>query len=132
MLLTLFLSNLNSAGSFSVQISKTVIRNILLNALPCVKFHLFLIRVIRQSTKKDRVLLVMYRCDKLYPDTEIITLVMDNLALHSAAALYETSEPEEAKRIWIRPEFIYTPEHGNWLNMAEIELNVLIKQCLNR
>ena len=89
-------------------------------------------KVTNQRTKKDWALLVKYICDKLYPDAEIITLVMDNLASHSAAALYETFEPVEAKRIWDRLEFIYTPKHGSWLNMAEIELNVLTKQCLNR
>lgn len=89
-------------------------------------------KVTSQRTKKDWALLVRYICDKLYPAAEIITLVMDNLASHSAAALYETFEPAEAKRIWDRLEFIYTPKHGSWLNMAEIELNVLTKQCLNR
>jgi DDE superfamily endonuclease len=57
---------------------------------------------------------------------------MDNLATHKAAALYEAFAPAEAKRIWDRFEFIYTPKHGSWLNMAEIELNVLMGQCLNR
>jgi hypothetical protein len=89
-------------------------------------------KITSQRTKKDWALLVRYICDKLYPAAEIITLVMDNLASHSAAALYETFEPAEAKRIWDRLEFIYTPKHGSWLNMAEIELNVLTKQCLNR
>lgn len=89
-------------------------------------------KVTSQRTKKDWALLVRYICDKLYTEAEIITLVMDNLASHSAAALYETFEPAEAKRIWDRLEFIYTPKHGSWLNMAEIELNVLTKQCLNR
>jgi transposase len=89
-------------------------------------------KVTNQRTKKDWALLVRYICDKLYPSAEIITLVMDNLASHSAAALYETFEPVEAKRIWDRLEFIYTPKHGSWLNMAEIELNVLTRQCLSR
>ena len=89
-------------------------------------------KVTNQRTKKDWALLVKYICDKLYPDAEVITLVMDNLSSHSAAALYETFEPGEAKRIWDRLEFIFTPKHGSWLNMAEIELNVLTKQCLNR
>jgi transposase len=57
---------------------------------------------------------------------------MDNLATHKAAALYEVYSPVEAKRIWDRFEFVYTPKHGSWLNMAEIELNVLMGQCLNR
>ncbi len=57
---------------------------------------------------------------------------MDNLNTHSPSALYEVFEPQEAKRIWDRFEFIYTPKHGSWLNMAEIELNVLNGQCLSR
>ncbi len=57
---------------------------------------------------------------------------MDNLNTHSPSALYEVFEPKEAKRIWDRFNFIYTPKHGSWLNMAEIELNVLNGQCLNR
>ena len=57
---------------------------------------------------------------------------MDNYSTHKAAALYEVFKPEEAKRIWDRFEFIYTPKHGSWLNMAEIELHVLMGQCLNR
>jgi transposase len=89
-------------------------------------------KVTGQRTKQDWALLVRIICDKLYPTAETITLVMDNLASHSAAALYETFEPVEAKRIWDRLEFVFTPKHGSWLNMAEIELNVLTKQCLNR
>ena len=57
---------------------------------------------------------------------------MDNYGTHKPAALYEQFEPEEAKRIWDRFDFVYTPKHGSWLNMAEIELNVLMGQCLNR
>ena len=56
---------------------------------------------------------------------------MDNLASHRAASFYETLEPPEAKRIWDRLEFVFKTKHGSWLNMAEIELNVLNKQCLN-
>ena len=57
---------------------------------------------------------------------------MDNLGTHKPAALYEAFPPQEAKRLWDRYEFIYTPKHGSWLNMAEIEINVLMGQCLNR
>ena len=57
---------------------------------------------------------------------------MDNFKTHVAAALYETFEPQEAKKLWDRFEFVYTPKHGSWLNMAEIELHVLNGQCLNR
>lgn len=61
-----------------------------------------------------------------------ITLVMDNLNTHEPGALYEAFPPEKAKALWDRFEFVYTPKHGSWLNMAEIELNVLTGQCLNR
>lgn len=67
-----------------------------------------------------------------YSKANKITLVMDNYKTHVAAALYETYEPKEAKKMWDRFEFIYTPKHGSWLNMAEIELHVLNGQCLNR
>jgi len=67
-----------------------------------------------------------------YENAEKITLVMDNLSTHKPGSLYEVLSPEEAKCICDRIEFVYTPKHGSWLNMAEIELNVLISQCLNR
>jgi hypothetical protein len=57
---------------------------------------------------------------------------MDNLNTHTPGALYETFKPDKAKSLWNKFEFIYTPKHGSWLNMAEIELNVLLGQCLNR
>jgi hypothetical protein len=67
-----------------------------------------------------------------WPEAQRITLVMDNLNTHTAGALYETFAPQEAKALWDRFEFVYTPKHGSWLNMAEIELNVMIGQCLDR
>lgn len=67
-----------------------------------------------------------------YRAAKRITLVMDNLNSHTPGALYQAFAPEEAKALWDRFEFIYTPKHGSWLNVAEIELNVLTKQCLNR
>jgi hypothetical protein len=67
-----------------------------------------------------------------YKDAEKITLVMDNLNMHEPGALYITFPPEAAKALWDRFDFVYTPKHGSWLNMAEIELNVLTGQCLNR
>ena len=68
----------------------------------------------------------------LYEEAEKITLVMDNLNTHTPGALYETFQPDKAKALLDKFEFVYTPKHGSWLNMAEIELNVLIGQCLNR
>ncbi len=67
-----------------------------------------------------------------YRQAERITLVMDNFSTHGPGALYETFAPTAAKTLWDRFEFVYTPKHGSWLNMAEIELNVLIRQCLSR
>ena len=70
--------------------------------------------------------------DVFFPDAETIRIVQDNLSTHKPAALYEAFEPAEARRILERLEFHYTPKHGSWLNMAEIELNVLGSQCLDR
>ena len=67
-----------------------------------------------------------------YPDATRITLVMDNLTPPRPGALYETFEPAEAKALRDRLEFVHTPKHGSWLNVAEVELNVMIRQCLNR
>ncbi len=61
-----------------------------------------------------------------------MTLVRDNLNTHKPSSLYEAFEPKEAKRIWDRVGFIFTPKHGSWLNIAEIELNVLKGRCLKR
>lgn len=91
-----------------------------------------LVEVTEFKTKKDWAKFVKRIADELYPDAARITLVMDNFKTHAASAFYETFEPEEAKRLWDRFEFIYTPKHGSWLNMAEIELHVLNGQCLNR
>jgi transposase len=84
------------------------------------------------KTKKEWALFVKRIADEWYPRAERITLVMDNFKTHTASAFYEVFEPAEAKRLWDRFEFVYTPKHGSWLNMAEIELHVLNGQCLNR
>jgi len=91
-----------------------------------------IVEVTEKRTKKDWAYFIKDIADIYYKDAKKITLVMDNLNTHKAASLYETFRPEEAKRIWDKFEFIYTPKHGSWLNMAEIELNVLNSQCLNR
>lgn len=70
--------------------------------------------------------------DVHFPDAERIVLVMDNLNTHTPAALYTAFDPKEAKRIWDKLEIHYTPKHGSWLNMAEIELSVLARRCLDR
>lgn len=91
-----------------------------------------LVEITAYKTKKDWAKFVKRIADQMYPDAKKIKLVMDNFITHNASALYETFAPQEAKRLRDRFEFIYTPKHGSWLNMAEIELHVLNGQCLNR
>ena len=90
-----------------------------------------LAKVTERKTKKDWALF-LEDIAREYEEAERITLVMDNLNTHKPGSLYEVFGPEEAKRLWDRFDFVYTPKHGSWLNMAEIELNVMIKQCLSR
>ena len=90
------------------------------------------VEVTEFKTKTDWAKFVKRIANEWYPKAKKITLVMDNFKTHDASAFYETFEPSEAKRIWDRFEFIFTPKHGSWLNMAEIELHVLNGQCLNR
>lgn len=90
------------------------------------------VKVTQRKTKTDWAMLVKEIADDYYPQVSKIRLVMDNLNTHKPASLYEAFSPKEAKRIWDRFEFIYTPKHGSWLNMAEIELHVLTQQCLKR
>ena len=70
--------------------------------------------------------------DEIHPEAEKIIVVLDNLNIHTPAAFYLAFEPEEGRRLVNRFEFHYTPKHGSWLNMAEIELSVLSRQCINR
>lgn len=91
-----------------------------------------LVEVTCFKKKQDWARFVKHIADQMYPEAEKITLVMDNLNTHNASSFYEAFGPQEAKRIWDRFEFIYTPKHGSWLNMAEIELHALNTQCLNR
>lgn len=90
-----------------------------------------MVDVTKRKTKTDWALFVE-KIAMHYADAEKITLVMDNLNTHTPGSLYEAFSPEKAKALWGRFEFVFTPKHGSWLNMAEIELNVLIGQCLNR
>lgn len=90
------------------------------------------VEVKQRKTKKDWAYFIKKLADELYRDALKITLVMDNLNTYQPAALYEVFPAKEAKRIWDRFHFVYTPKHGSWLNMAEIELHVLNGQCLNR
>ena len=75
---------------------------------------------------------IQYLVDVMYPDAERIILVMDNLNTHKPASLYKKFKPVEARRILKKLEIHYTPKHGSWLDIAEIELNVMTRQCLSR
>lgn len=90
------------------------------------------VEVRERRTKVDWAQVVMRLVDEDYADRERIVLVMDNLNTHKLSSLYEAFEPSEARRIAERLEIHYTPKHGSWLNMAEIEIGVLTRQCLNR
>jgi hypothetical protein len=90
------------------------------------------VAVTDRRTRKDYAECLRRIADEMYPDTEVIVLVQDDLNTHSPASLYEAFEPVEAKRLADRFEFHYTPKHGSWLDMAEIELGILGRQCLAR
>ena len=88
------------------------------------------VRVRQHRTRQDFAEVIRQLCDELYPEAEKIVLVMDNLNTHNTASLYEAFEPAEAWRLAEKLEIHYTPKHGSWLNMAEIELSILSRQCM--
>ena len=90
------------------------------------------VEVRERRTKVDWAHVIKKLVDEDYPDRDRIVLVMDNLNTHKLSSLYEAFEPAEARRIAERLEIHYTPKHGSWLNMAEIEIGVLARQCLDR
>lgn len=90
------------------------------------------IEVTGHRTMKDFAHQMKWLVDERYPEAEVIRVILDNLNTHKMASLYETFEPAEARRILRKLEFHHTPKHGSWLNMAEIELSVLMRQCLDR
>jgi len=90
------------------------------------------VRVTERRTKKDWAHQIKELLDVRYPNAQRILLIMDDLNTHNGASLYETFEPQEARRLLDRLEIHHTPKHGSWLNIAEIELRVLTQQCLNR
>jgi transposase len=90
------------------------------------------VRVTERRTAVDCAHQLRLLVEEDYPEAEKIVLVTDNLNTHHIGCLYEAFEAEEAERIAAKLEWHYTPEHGSWLNMAEIELSVLQRQCLNR
>ncbi len=90
------------------------------------------VEVTQQRTMIDFAQQMKWLVDEGFPQAERVRVVLDNLNTHKAASLYETFAPAEARRILRKLEFHYTPKHGSWLNMAEIELGIFSRQCLDR
>ena len=90
------------------------------------------VSVTERRTKLDCAAQIKDLLDVHYPEAKKITLVMDNLNTHTGASLYEAFKPQQARRLLERLDIHYTPKHGSWLNMAEIELGIISRQCLNR
>jgi DDE superfamily endonuclease len=90
------------------------------------------VQVTERRTAKDYAEVLRWLAEDVHPDAEVIVLVQDNLNTHTLASLYEAFPPERARRLAERFEVHYTPKHGSWLNVAEIELSVLARQCLDR
>jgi hypothetical protein len=90
------------------------------------------VEVTTQRTMQDFAQQMKWLVDERYPQAEVIRVVLDNLNTHKPGSLYETFPPAEAHRLCQKLKFHYTPKHGSWLNMAEIELSVFARQCLHR
>jgi hypothetical protein len=90
------------------------------------------VTVTAQRTRVDFAHQMKWLADERYPEARVIRVLLDNLNTHRPAALYEAFEPAEARRILKRLEFHYTPKHGSWLNMAELEISVFDRQCWDR
>lgn len=90
------------------------------------------VRVTKRRTRVDWAQFIRYLLMTVYPEAAVVVLVMDNLNTHGIASLYEAFAPEVARALAARLEIHYTPKHGSWLNMAETELSILSRQCLDR
>jgi DDE superfamily endonuclease len=104
--------------------------NLFMIFLPLLAFRS--VWVSERRTAKDLAEVLRWLVEDAFPEAEKVVLVCDNLNTHKAASLYEAFPPEQARRIAEKLEWHYTPKHGSWLNMAESELSVLQRQCLNR
>lgn len=118
-----------SPQCYDVEYKRNGVRELLLMAEPQRGFREVLVSA--QRTKQDFAR-AMQHLVELYPEADVIRLVLDNLNTHKLAALYETFPPEQARAIAQRLEIHYTPKHGSWLNVAELEFAVLSKSCLDR
>jgi len=115
---------------YDYEYSRNGVRNLFMMCEPQAGWRH--VAVTDRRTMQDFAQQMKWLVDEKYPEASVIRVVMDNLNTHKAASLYERFAPEEARRILKKLEFHYTPKHGSWLNMAEIELSVLSRQCLDR
>lgn len=122
-------ASVGTAAKYDYEYKRNGVCNIFMACEPLAGKRM--VKITERKTKKDWSYFIAEIAEE-YKIAEKITLVMDNLNTHTPGSLYETFPPNEAKKLWDKFEFVYTPKHGSWLNMAEIELNVLIGQCLNR
>ena len=119
-----------AAGSYDYEYERNGVSNLFMLFAPLEGWRR--VEVTDRRTKADWARVVKQLVDEDYPHKERIVLVMDNLNTHRPASLYEAFEPAEARRIAERLEVHYTPKHGSWLDMAEIEIGVMAWQCLDR
>ena len=119
-----------AAGIYDYEYQRNGVSNLFMLFAPLEGWRR--VEVTDRRTKADWAEVVRKLVDEDYPDKDRIVLVLDNLNTHHPASLYEAFEPAEARRIAERLEIHYTPKHGSWLNMAEIEIGVLARQCLDR
>jgi hypothetical protein len=117
-------------GRFDYEYVRNGTANLFMVSEPLVGWRA--VQVTERRTAKDYAEVLRWLAEDVHPDAEVIVLVQDNLNTHTLASLYEAFAPEQARRLAERFEVHYTPKHGSWLNVAEIELSVLARQCLDR
>lgn len=117
-------------GKYDYEYERNGVSNLFMVSAPLLGWRH--VEVTDRHTAVDWARLLRDIVDRHFPGAERIVVVMDNLSTHKPSSLYKAFAPEEAKRILDRLEFHYTPKHGSWLNMAEIEFAILQRQCLNR
>lgn len=118
------------ARRYDYEYKREGVRNLFIAVVPLLGQRY--VCVTKRRTAKDWAAFIKYLVDELFPDAERIVLVLDNLNTHVGGSLYEAFPPAEARRLLSKLEIHYTPKHGSWLNMAEIEFSVLSRQCLDR
>ena len=119
-----------TAGSYDYEYERNGVSDLFMLFAPLEGWRR--VEVTDRRTKADWARVVKQLVDEDYPHKDRIVLVMDNLNTHHPSSLYEEFEPAEARRIAERLEIHYTPKHGSWLDMAEIEIGVMARQCLDR